>query len=195
MEPRDRWVRGTYLLLGRHGRALKRRRLVEGGRRPAGWESRDEEQQPGEIAAGIAAIVVASCSSSSLVQRRNLFPNCVLFSGLLALYFAVRRNRRNLNVATGRGAYLTAGPTGELGEAEPQSMSRARRGDASCRPTRRPHNLQKRKHCTTAKHMAFAHASEFTYLQASCKLLIFVDCSFLCYVKFLKLFHGPMCSL
>ena len=167
---------------------LKRRRLVEGGRRPAGWESRDEEQQPGEIAAGIAAIVVASCSSSSLVQRRNLFPNCVLFSGLLALYFAVRRNRRNLNVATGRGAYLTAGPTGELGEAEPQSMSRARRGDASCRPTRRPHNLQKRKH------MAFAHASEFTNLQASCKLLIIVGRSFVFYVKSDKFLVTSSCS-
>jgi hypothetical protein len=82
---------------------------------------------------------------------------------------------------------------GRIGRSRATSVSWAR-GDASCRPTRRP-QLNKRNHCTTAKHMAFAHASEFTYLQASCKLLIFVDCSFLCYVKFLKLFHGPMCSL
>jgi hypothetical protein len=64
---------------------LKRLLLVE-GRRPAGWDRRDEEQQP-EIAAGIAAI--SSCSSSCLMQQCNLAQPCLaLFHQLCFLGFS-----------------------------------------------------------------------------------------------------------
>jgi hypothetical protein len=93
----------TYLLLGRHGRDLEAPSARGGGREA----SRLGEPRRRAAAGGdrcwyrghfFLLFFFPAAATQSVSQL------CVFcFPGLLALCFNVRRNRRNLNVATGRG--------------------------------------------------------------------------------------------
>jgi hypothetical protein len=89
----------------------------------------------------------------------SLFPGSVFFFRQLFVSLSAEIEE-NLNVTTGRKAYLSSG---ELSETEPQICSLRAYTQAT------QLNNATMYHRSTAKHMAFAHTSEFTNLQASCK--------------------------